>query len=175
MPNPPPVTKELEHVGLHASTNEALLSRLDDVAKLLGDHGLVITGGSRFDRYRRLLSTPNPVGTATHQAFLECEQLCLIISELARDPAPAGWREKVRAVLSGTLLPAQEKAASSVRNLQFELFAAAIARRAGYQVELAEPDVRLTAPDHPPFVLAAKRLRSPAKVRKNVRKPASRS
>ena len=105
-----------------------------------------------------------------HRAFLESEQLCLIVFTLWQDRPPLALKQKLKTVLSGPLVPSDDHAASPARDHQFELFLAALSEAAGYQVDFVEPDLRLRGPGQPPFVVAAKRLKSRSKLRANVRK-----
>jgi hypothetical protein len=166
----PGVSRPIAHHEFHTSTSDALRMRLDRLGELLSLRGLCIPPGSRFDSYRRLLADPNPTVPALHQALLECEQVCLIMSTIGQDQPPLGYDEKLKTVLSGPLLPSVDHAASPERDHQFELFVAALSHSAGYKVDLVEPDLRLDRSGQPGFVIAAKRLKSPSKLRRNVRK-----
>lgn len=158
-------------------TYEALRRRVELLEVRLRNVGLRVAGSSRLANYRRALesaedltiqSGAEPENQVLHRAILECSQLLLIVDELPKEPAVHGWSEKMQEVLSGHDLPHTERDKSHGRDTQFELYLAALARRAGYGVRLDEPDV-VIEDGHGLLAIAAKRLKSPKKLRANLR------
>lgn len=173
-----------ERVQYAEGAYETLLSKILGVEQALRDQGIRVSGGSRLSEYRALLGpirtvsdgpTQPPSDLITlHQAVHECNQLLLITEELSREPEIPGWRDKMQRTLLGQTLPGGEGARTPGRDTQFELYTLALLRRAGYQVELAEPDVvfQLTGLLGR-TAIACKRLKSPRKLPKNVRSAAN--
>ena len=102
-----------------------------------------------------------------HQARHELEQLYLIVSELTRPPALDNLDGPMHKLLAGHALPQAETHAIS-RDTQFELYIAAVFRRAGYKVRLDEPDVILQVRGST-VGIAAKRPKTPKKIERRLR------
>jgi hypothetical protein len=158
-------------------TYEALHSRVEALESRLENLGLRAPGSSRLGSYRRILrrlaEAPRELRAddeyrLAHRAILECSQLLLIVSELSRPPEVPNWLAKTQQVLAGHKLPHTEVLSSSARDIQFELYLAGLARRAGYGVTLDEPDVVIRAHDCSAGI-AAKRLKSRQKLRRSLR------
>lgn len=101
------------------------------------------------------------------RALVECRSFIEIIEQLLDDISDSDLRDLV----SGPLDPAAERVESRARDRDFELFVAAICRRSGLKVGLAEPDVLCTTARGIRAV-AAKRLSSRKRVRENVSRAA---
>jgi len=78
------------------------------------------------------------------------------------------WKAGVQALLSGSNLPESEKSKTQARDRQFEFYIAALCKRSGLVVQLAEPDIILKHPVME-FCIAAKRIKSPNKLRRRIR------
>jgi len=104
-----------------------------------------------------------------HRAAYESGQLSVIVAELSRPPEVDGWKSRVQELLSGRDLPEGDAGSNSARDVQFELYVAALCRRAGYCVTLAEPDIVVKRAAIS-FGIAAKRPRSRRKIRRAIRK-----
>lgn len=102
------------------------------------------------------------------RALLEVREFIEIIEQLADDLNDADLRD----LISGTLDPADEKQKSRARDRGFELFVAAVCRRAGLTPTLSEPDIVVDFAGSK-WAIAAKRLSSPKRVSANVSKAAS--
>src|SRR5262249_19728527 len=102
-----------------------------------------------------------------HQARHELEQLYLIVSELFRPPPLSKLDGPLQKLLAGHALPQSERHTIS-RDTQFELYIAAVFRRAGYEVQLEEPDVLVKVRGS--WVgIAAKRPKTPKKIERRLR------
>ena len=80
-----------------------------------------------------------------HRALLEVADLSLIVERLGNDPS-TGFMDILAKSMSGGITHDDEKRQSPARDAQFELLLAAFFHRAGYAVELAEPDVQVQTP-----------------------------
>jgi len=154
-------------------TYDRLRQRVQEFEARLRDAGLRVIGSSRVGNYRRILARVARVIESPeddfdfrllHQAIVECSQLLLIVEELARKPEVLGWRSKAQELLSGHDFPEGKEVHSPGRNTQFELYVAAVCRRAGYHIELAEPDLVVEAAQVRRGI-AAKRLKSLGKLK----------
>ena len=160
------------------STND-LITRFDSLCERLQDSGIEVKPGSRFYNYRKVLETFDQVaGTKKaedidfrllRQANIEVEFLSTIVDELTSKPRPTGWEPAVEKLISGLNLPEQEGKSASPRDFQFELYVAAFSRKAGFGIELSEPDVIVSHPDLT-FGIAAKRPKSLKSVERNIKK-----
>src|SRR5205823_4783503 len=99
----------------------------------------------------------------------EIAELRLILDYLQRDPEVAGWKAKAHLAMKGSARPAEEKLNSGAWDSQFELFFAALCRRAGFVVALEEPDIVLRG-GQGLIGLAAKRPHSLANFDKLIRR-----
>jgi hypothetical protein len=77
----------------------------------------------------------------------------------------------IRDLIAGNYDPALDGPGKRTRDREFELFIAAVARRAGIEVLLEEPDITLRTAGID-WSVAAKRLSSPKRVEQNIRKAA---
>src|SRR5689334_10391943 len=146
----------------------------------LGQLGVVVPPGSRLLRYLSELQTaaieqysdpPEAVRRVWHRLLAEVDDFETIVTSLGHRPEVEGWREKLQVALGGGVVRTDEVRHSPARDIQFELLVAAVFRRAGYAVQLAEPDI-LISTTIGPFGIAAKRLYSLTKVEANIRKAA---
>lgn len=101
------------------------------------------------------------------RALVEVRTFVEIIEQLLPDLTNTDLRD----IISGPLDPANEQQKSRARDLEFELFVAAICRRAGLAVSLREPDIVVDFADSE-WAIAAKRLSSPKLAGANVSKAA---
>lgn len=158
---------------------DALLDSLKNLKAKLEDYGLRVPAGSRLDAYQRSLEKAIRIAEKTepppdfdvrrfHNALFEVGQIHFIVDELAQTPEVPGWSRGVQSLLFGKADPADEGSRTPSRDLQFELFMAALSRAGGYDISLAEPDV-LVAHSELPFGIAAKRPKSLARLDKAVR------
>ena len=164
------------------TTFPALRSRLAELLQRLRSAGITVHPSSRFGRYATELEIaarseydmpPDEVLRVWHRLLIEVDDLDMIMRTLPMDPAVDGWKEKVETTLSGGILRTQDQNDCAARNIQFELLVASIIRRAGYAIRLGdavngEPDVIVASSDGQ-FAVEAKRPRSPAKVKHNIR------
>jgi len=164
------------------TTFPALRDRLAQLLQRLEAAGIVVHPSSRFGRYSKELEIaarseydmpPDDVLRVWHRLLIEVDDLDTIVSALSVEPVVRGWEEKTQATLSGGLLRTQDQNDCAARNIQFELLVASILRRAGYSIRLGdalngEPDVLCTS-SASRFAVEAKRPRSPAKVKRNIR------
>lgn len=98
-----------------------------------------------------------------HHGVAELLELVVIVQELSRPPAVAAWAREVERLLGDAAAPSPREPRTPSRDLQFQLWLAAVSRKAGYEISLAEPDVILRDGEFA-LGLAAKRLRSVAKL-----------
>ena len=159
-----------------------LHERMQELEISLRQHGLSLPRGSRFLFYRSELERARRVAEGEvnplsldihllHRAAYEVPQLMRVVEELSKPPAVSGWQQRVRKVVRGSSLPAPE-GKSEPRDIQFELFTAALCRRAGYAIELTEPDIVIHSGSMI-FSLAAKRPSSSKRISKTIQKASS--
>jgi hypothetical protein len=101
------------------------------------------------------------------RALVDSRMFTLIVEQLLPDLRDSD----VRDLVSGNFDPARDKPGKRARDREFELFVAAVARRAGLAVRLGEPDIILDV-QASQWCIAAKRLSSSKRVRHNVDKAA---
>lgn len=175
--------RELTPVESEAWSNvqyDALLDSLKRLKVKLEDHGLRVSAGSRLDAYQRSLEKALAIAEGTkpprdfdvrlfHHSLFEAEQIGFIVDQLSQPPEVLGWSGRLQSLLSGQADPADESSQTPGRDLQFELFMAALSRAGDYRVSLAEPDV-VVRHSELPFGIAAKRPKSLARLDKTVKK-----
>jgi hypothetical protein len=143
-------------------------SRVAQWERLLAE----LAGANRSDVVSQLVSSLQR-GSWNHpyrphfRALVESRSFIEIVEQLIPDLRASDLKDLV----SGTLDPAIDRADSRARDREFELFVAAVCRRSGLEVQLAEPDVLYSSP-HGTRSIAAKRLSSRRTVRANVSKAA---
>ena len=98
------------------------------------------------------------------QAVHDLTQLVPIFDEIMDELAP----KQVRLLLGGDYFPEMPSGRTPTRDFEFEWFMAALAKRAGFSITLAEPDVIVEGRSFA-FSIAAKRLSSIRQLRKRVR------
>lgn len=162
-----------------AQSTTGLLERFDALQSQLENNDIVVKPGSRFYNYRNVLEHFDEVAETAEaenvnfkllrQANYEIELLTVIVEQLSSEPQIGGWRSEVERLISGRDLPEKEGRDASPRDFQFELYVAALSRKAGFSIELAEPDVIVSHPDLE-FGIAAKRPKSLGRVRPNIKK-----
>lgn len=167
-----------------ANSFSHILAELTSARATIRDAGVRLASGNRLDVYIRAAETevafdltdgalPSgrkpPSRKLLHQLAADGRQLALAARELGRQPAVPGWADKMQIAVGGSLFPQSDREARA-RNTQFELFLAGCFRRAGYAIELEEPDFVV----HPGAIaFAAKRVRSPRKLQRNLRQASS--
>jgi hypothetical protein len=125
--------------------------------------GLTPDPRCRVSRYVSLLrDAPKFDEQTTHRTLhyrIDVRMLRTILRQLSDDPA---FRPLLRELLSG---PEQRQAMekSSSRDIQFQLYVAAVLRRARFEVRNQEPDVGVIVGHHR-LAVACKRIRSPKKL-----------
>jgi hypothetical protein len=151
---------------------EELRERLSFVRQHLESLGIRVPAGSRLDTYERALrqlsqlaaGEGEQIGVAVrdmlHDAILECEQFLPSIIVLAQQPEVDGWRAVAARAIGGHASSRTEDSTTPARDAQFELFVAALARRANYEVRFAEPDLILQLAGYQPWAVAVKRVKS---------------
>jgi hypothetical protein len=155
-----------------------LRSRTAKMIDILRQEGIRVHPASRLAQYLRQLDAAActdgllvPKGLkleAWHRALFELDDLHMIVDELRRAPEVSGWQHLIKQALDGGILPSDEVKHARARDIQFELSMAAMLRRAGYEVLLAEPDV-LVRVQKRKYGLAAKRPRSIMNLDKAIR------
>ena len=162
-----------------AQSTTGLIERFDALQAQLENNGISVKPGSRFNNYRDVLEHFHEVAETDEaenvnfklltQANYEIELLTVIVEQLSSEPQIDGWRSEVERLISGRDLPEKEGRDASPRDFQFELYVAALSRKAGFAIRLAEPDVIVFHPDLE-FGIAVKRPKSLGSVRPNIKK-----
>jgi hypothetical protein len=150
-------------------THAELRERTQEVLEFLKSEGMRLHPMSRFQQYLKQFDAMSradgvivPTGfdlRTWHRSLLELSDLHLIVNELCRPPEVMGWRKAFQQIVSGEPIPIDEVKHSRSRDIQFELVTAAMLRAAGYEIELAEPDVVVKVQKRK-YGVAAKRPRS---------------
>ena len=154
--------------GFDPSMYEAYVRKARTLVVFLQQHRIRLAHDSRVMVYiRQLEEGPGRNVSVRHRALLELDDLRLVVDALACPEPLRGWQDRVQALVAGHALP-QDDTQATARNLQFELVLASLLRRAGYEVELREPDVIATSPELS-FAFAAKRPKSRKKLPQNIR------
>jgi hypothetical protein len=135
----------------------------------LRSEGIRLSPSSRFARYINALESdsdrsangqPDISPQLSHRAHLEIDDLRLIAQYLPEIPSRHDWRIDFQRLIKGAALPAVGSRDTRARDFQFEFVTAAMLRRAGFDVERAEPDIIIRSTPSP-IAVAAKRLVSP--------------
>ncbi|HEV7488014.1 MAG TPA: hypothetical protein VGQ65_20270 [Thermoanaerobaculia bacterium] len=149
-----------------------LLDRADKLLSQFRAAGIIVNPSSRFSRYAKELKVaaeseydtpPDAVLRVWHRLLIEVDNLDTVLGNLSAEPAVGGWQGKVQETLSGGVLRTQDRTDCRARNIQFELLVASLIRRAGYAVQLRDPDVVLKL-ETSEIGIAVKRPRSPTKI-----------
>ena len=101
------------------------------------------------------------------RALVDSRMFSMIVEQLLADVSEDGLRDLIR----GNFHPEVDRPDARTRDREFELFIAAIARRAGLSVRLAEPDV-LVELGGEWLSIAAKRVSNSGMVETNLRRAA---
>lgn len=99
------------------------------------------------------------------RALVDSRVFMEVVEQLLEDLS----EEDLHDLVSGNFQPSEDNPSSRARDREFELFIAAICRRSGMNIALCEPDI-LFELDGITCSIAAKRLRSPKRVEKNIKK-----
>jgi hypothetical protein len=160
---------------------DELVNKVNALENRMVKLGIRVSSSSRIANYRRVLNNflaiaqggdlpkRQPNLKLFHQGMYEIEQLMVIVNDLSSPPEVQGWKQKVQIIVSGKDLPEDEERKTTARDLQFELFTAALCRRAGYSILLEEPDVVVKHPISD-FGIAAKRIKSVNKLSHRIKK-----
>jgi hypothetical protein len=101
---------------------------------------------------------------------VELRQLDTILRAAKAAPNLSVWRDHIEKLISGTHPEIPEKLSPSW-DFQFEALLAAVVQLSGYQIEFQEPDI-VASDRNTTFGIAAKRPRTEAGLRRNLRKAA---
>ncbi len=163
-----------------STSYESMSGTLTALEKRLRDSGIRVSDTSRVASYRKALdrfleavsrepSCPPSDLRLLHQAVHEADQFALIVNEFCRPSIVAKWKPKLQELVSGHDLPETESDNTPGRDLQFELYVAALCSAGGYHVEPKEPDAVIES-DGNVVSIASKRPKSLAKLERHVRK-----
>jgi hypothetical protein len=140
-----------------------------EVKQRLLSAGVRVPPNGRLNEYIRQLALSGDVRVPTipwgfdwqrlHHAVADIAEWRFVLDYLANGVETAGWKAKAHLAMKGSARPAEEGKNSGAWDNQFELFMAALCRRAGFGVELAEPDLLVRYNDAC-VGIAAKRPRS---------------
>jgi hypothetical protein len=162
-------------------TYESLRERLSVFRQRLQDLDIRVPAGSRLDTYERALKQLSRLAAIDrerigaeerdllHDAILECEQFFPSIAILAEEPELVGWRSVAAKAIGGHASFRTEGSSTPARDAQFELFVAALARRARYTVRFAEPDLVLGFGSEQLWTIAVKRIKSHTAFKRRLR------
>lgn len=161
----------------YRESHQRLAERLPRLKSTLSRFGISVGGGSRFQKYERILESRRAENPSTSLRDLGTYAMCIseldqiesIIRALATEPSTPGWQVRAETMMKGQPLPEALNHSSAARDAQFELFIASLCKRAGYEPSLEEPDI-LIRHENSTFGIAAKRPRSKKRLRKTLRK-----
>jgi hypothetical protein len=144
--------------------------RLAIVEEMLSGSGVTMHGASRFRVYRRTLEKLYSIDADTtlfnqdreslYDALLECNEFVRSIPILMEPPEVQGWSSIVAKALGGNAAGRAEGGSTPARDAQFELLVAAMLRRSGFLVKLAEPDIHVELTNGACIGVAVKRVKS---------------
>lgn len=157
---------------------EQVIARFHEFEGILLSNGIRLNPNGRFMSYKRKIGHYCAEGARKKrkdsrdiklilQAVYEIEQIITITTALQKHPETNEWKNYLQRLLLDSDFPEKDKKGSPGRDLQFELFTAAICKQAGFPVRLAEPDIIVSHPDMD-FCIAAKRIKSLNKVRRRI-------
>jgi hypothetical protein len=149
------------------------------VVKWIEAQGITVSGGSRLDRMRTMLVRPDgspapfiAPGEKDFDVALEAERdlqmLGFASDQLASESLPSNFRTRLKLLLKDTALPQDGSANTAGRDVQCELYVAAICMKAGTSPTFDEPDVCCTV-DGLGFGIAVKRIKSPGMFKERIR------
>jgi hypothetical protein len=148
--------------------------RLSRVEEMLSSSGVTVHGASRFRIYRRTLeklysidadaTLSNQDRESLYDALLECNEFVRSIPVLVEPPEVQGWSLIAAKALGGNASGGAEKDFTPARDAQFELLVAAMLRRSGFLIRLAEPDIHVELTNGSCIGIAAKRVKSLSKL-----------
>ncbi len=151
----------------------------DHVVSWIKDQGIVVSAGSRIDQMRAMFVRPNgepppfiAPGDKGFEVALEAERDLQMLGfagdQLAKVPLPPEFQTRLKRLSKDTALPQDGSANTVGRDLQCELYVAAICMKAGTSPTFDEPDVRC-AVNGLKFGVAVKRVKSPGRFEDRVR------
>ena len=176
--------KKIDHALSQATYSFTQLGEdLQALEDTLTQSGLRVSGAGRFAEYKRCIERATShreghVGVndedrgVLYRAMIETHELCLIAEELGSGAEVPGWKEKTQIALGGKPVAGTQQH-DHARDIQFELYLAAVARRSGFEVRLDEPDVICLDEGWGRIALAAKRIQSEGKIERHLRKASS--
>lgn len=142
--------------------------------------GIIVPAASRLYQMRDILTDestavirPNDAGFETAlEAERDFQVLAFIFDMAMAQASDPKFRDIVRMVLKDSVLPQANRDNSRGRDMQFELFVAAVCQSAGLMpIERDEPDVRFTL-DGTKYGIAAKRVKNVKRLGERVKKAA---
>jgi hypothetical protein len=153
---------------------------LEGISKLIEDFGFSI-GTSRIRSYQNVLSKLKAKaeqnsnfelsdGIHLLHTSVELSQLGTILRAARAAPNLSIWRSHLEKLISGTHPETPSKLSASW-DFQFEALVAGVAQLSGYEIEFDEPDI-VVKDGNITFGIAAKRPRTAAGIRRNLRKAA---
>jgi hypothetical protein len=134
--------------------------------------GAVVNPSSRLPHYASLFDRERATDeseSVRDVALLEALQFVAISDSLDADRLRS-LAGHLSIAASGSIDAGQDRQDCKARSLQFELFLLSCLQAAGLKVEAREPDIMVTTSRGANIAIAAKRLRSTAKLSKNLRK-----
>jgi len=172
------ILKPVDYLSDYLVLYEQVIARFNEFENILLSNGIRLNPSGRFMSYKRkLIQYSTEDARKKHkdirdvrliyQAVYEIEQIITITTALRRHPETYEWKKHLQRLLLDSDFPEKDKKESPGRNLQFELFTAALFKQAGFPVQLAEPDVVVSHPNMD-FCLAAKRIKSLSKIRPRI-------
>lgn len=118
-----------------------------------------------------IINVNDPQFLVAREAVKDLQILSFIFDNLPESSHPS-LKAKLRLLIKDSVLPQADEAESQGRDIQHELFVAAVAAAAGMNPQLAEPDV-LASIDKLEFGIAAKRIKSLENLENNIRSAAN--
>lgn len=149
------------------------------VVTWIESHGVSVSPDSRVGVMRSVLVLPNgspaPIINPDHpnfeiarEALRDLQMLNFAREQLASVPVTSQFRQRLITVLRDTALPQEDVRNSPGRDVQCELYVAAVCMKAGMSPIFDEPDVRCSC-DGNTYGIAVKRCKSYHKFERRIR------
>lgn len=156
-----------------ALDNPAIARLIRTVVSRFHRAGAIVNPSSRLQRYASLFDANPPTDDADGQwaldtALLETLQFVAVSEAFGDDLSRLAGDLSIAA--GGSVDATRDRPDCKARSLQFELFLLSCLHASGLTVERHEPDIVVTTSQGAAVAIAAKRLRSEAKLIRNLRK-----
>lgn len=142
--------------------NSSQSNRLIEAAK---NTGIIIPNGTRFSKYIKIADNRQTEREFRARARLEIYQLATALENIGNIPE---WKDVIKDAIKRDPEIPNSTSLSKGRDSLFEIYVAGRFSAAGAKVHPGEPDI-LVEIDDANFCIAAKRIKSPKQIIKNIR------